>query len=373
MTKFVSTYRVVLCPQQAGGNRVAKHTYTAVGAYKSSTFYVRDASGNFDSSYSSPERRIRDINPERNESGVMLGSSWPKRNVGLEMPIARRKIAGDVTKVEWIVTTGTMGEQIIEVEPASVPKSYTRELGHKQYELSNHLGNVLVVVNDIKRAVINNNVIEYYTAQVVSATDYSPFGVALEGRTFSSEEYRYGFNGKEKDEEGIGGGNQTYDYGFRIYNPSLAKFLSVDPISDEYPMLTLYQFASNTPVSAIDIDGLEAQVAISKIYNEVKNLTANRNVTAAEVMLIFYKESSMNAQAVNLGSDDYGLAQINSSWFGNTINDGGYKFTVSEWATKNQWWYNASIGVILADAGANTPKAKEMMKKNTSSLYSIKG
>ena len=37
----------------------------------------------------------------------------------------------------------------------------------------------------------------------------------------------------------------------------IARFLSVDPLSPEYPMLTPYQFASNTPIVAIDVDGLE--------------------------------------------------------------------------------------------------------------------
>ena len=44
----------------------------------------------------------------------------------------------------------------------------------------------------------------------------------------------------------------------RIYNPSIGKFLSVDPLTKSYPMLTPYQFASNTPIQAIDVDGLEA-------------------------------------------------------------------------------------------------------------------
>jgi len=48
------------------------------------------------------------------------------------------------------------------------------------------------------------------------------------------------------------------DYGFRLYNPAIAKFLSVDPLAPEYPELTPYQFASNTPIWAIDLDGLEA-------------------------------------------------------------------------------------------------------------------
>jgi uncharacterized protein RhaS with RHS repeats len=51
----------------------------------------------------------------------------------------------------------------------------------------------------------------------------------------------------------------------RIYDPRLGRFLSVDPITDEYPELTPYQFASNTPIQAIDLDGLE-QYRITDSY-----------------------------------------------------------------------------------------------------------
>ena len=41
----------------------------------------------------------------------------------------------------------------------------------------------------------------------------------------------------------------------------LSRFLSVDPLTKNYPELTPYQFASNTPVQAIDLDGLEMYFA----------------------------------------------------------------------------------------------------------------
>lgn len=68
--------------------------------------------------------------------------------------------------------------------------------------------------------------------------------------------YRYGFNGKENDNEVKGEGNQQ-DYGFRIYDPRLGRFLSVDPLTDEYPWYTPYQFAGNDVIRHIDLDGLE--------------------------------------------------------------------------------------------------------------------
>mgnify|MGYP001553923337 CR=1 FL=1 len=72
--------------------------------------------------------------------------------------------------------------------------------------------------------------------------------------------FRYGFNGKEKDNEDYGEGN-SYDYGYRIYNPRIGKFLSIDPLSEDYPELTPYQFASNRPIEGIDLDGQEFGVA----------------------------------------------------------------------------------------------------------------
>jgi len=91
---------------------------------------------------------------------------------------------------------------------------------------------------------------------------YHPFGMVMPGRSFTAASaggYRFGFNGEESDSETYGTGN-VYDYGFRIYNPRIGKFLSIDPLTNNYPELTPFQFASNQPIWGIDIDGLEIGV-----------------------------------------------------------------------------------------------------------------
>lgn len=90
--------------------------------------------------------------------------------------------------------------------------------------------------------------------------------------------YRYGFNGKENDNEVKGDGDQQ-NYGMRIYDTRVGKFLSVDPITAKYPMLTPYQFASNCPISGIDMDGLEYLTAIYNvtIKNGINTVTADYN------------------------------------------------------------------------------------------------
>jgi RHS repeat-associated protein len=75
-------------------------------------------------------------------------------------------------------------------------------------------------------------------------------------RQWSLGSYRYGFNGKENDNEVKGEGNQQA-YGMRVYDPRLGKFLSVDPLTPKYPELTPYQFASNRPIDGVDLDGLK--------------------------------------------------------------------------------------------------------------------
>jgi len=95
------------------------------------------------------------------------------------------------------------------------------------------------------------------------------------GRSWSvGSEYRYGFNGKESDPETYGDGN-IYDYGFRIYDPRIGRFLSVDPLTQSYPWYTPYQFAGNKPINSMDLDGLEEieVVAQSPSYGQLGEAT----------------------------------------------------------------------------------------------------
>jgi len=96
-----------------------------------------------------------------------------------------------------------------------------------------------------------------------------PFGMLIESRKHLAfgGDYAYGFNGKENDNEVKGEGNQQ-DYGMRIYDTRLCRFLSVDPLAKDYPWYTPYQFAGNTSIQAIDLDGLEEYV-VTDYYNNL--------------------------------------------------------------------------------------------------------
>ena len=123
-------------------------------------------------------------------------------------------------------------------------------LGLRKYELSNHLGNVLAVISD--RKLLDK-------ADVLSVSDYYPFGLEIAGRSWKSGDYRFGFNGKENDKD-FGTGIQ--DYGFRLYDRRIGKFLSVDPLTKEFPWNSTYAFAENDVIRSIDLEGREKSITI---------------------------------------------------------------------------------------------------------------
>jgi len=141
---------------------------------------------------------------------------------------------------------------------------------------------VLSVISDQKRLVVEDSLVVSYAAVVLTATDYSPFGVGLYGRSWS-EGYRYGFNGKEKDDEVKGVGN-SYDFGARIHDSRLGRWLSIDPLSAEYAPISPYTFALNNPIIFVDSDGQEVIGADGKpvTYTKGENGTINWSANATE-------------------------------------------------------------------------------------------
>jgi len=89
-----------------------------------------------------------------------------------------------------------------------------------------------------------------------SASDYSPFGVLLEGRTMEGEGYRYGFNSMEHDPD-VKGQGKSYTTLFRQYDPRLGCWLSLDQLMAKYPGMSPYVAFNNNPIFFVDPLGLE--------------------------------------------------------------------------------------------------------------------
>ncbi|WP_276482880.1 RHS repeat domain-containing protein [Paraflavitalea pollutisoli] len=237
----------------AGGNRIGKvqkwYNKDSSRYQLDYTWYVRDAQGNLISTY---------VADTPDTSGNKLDT--------LFVQFTDQQIYGSSRLGSLSVKTNVDGGPIYRYAHTDYGDRYLR--GWRQYELSNHLGNVLTTISDKKIGVSSGPVgslIDYYEPDMVNAQDYYPFGmVSRYNAGNSDQQYRFGFNGKENDNEVKGGIGSQQDYGMRVYDPRLGRFLSLDPLSPEFPFYTPYQFASNMPIKATDIDGLES----SEIVNE---------------------------------------------------------------------------------------------------------
>jgi len=121
--------------------------------------------------------------------------------------------------------------------------------GKRNYELTNHLGNVMAVIND-RKADTTIGVNKGYNAVVISATDYFPFGMAIDSRSYTSSLYRYGFNTQERDNE-ING--NTYTAEFWEYDARSGRRWNLDPVN--YPHLSPYSAFTDNPILFSDTKG----------------------------------------------------------------------------------------------------------------------
>jgi RHS repeat-associated protein len=99
----------------------------------------------------------------------------------------------------------------------------------------------------------------YFTADIWSARDYYPFGSQLMGRSWQAGEYRFGFNGMEGDDEITTEGG-SLNFGARIYDSKIGRWLSKDPMEAKYPAHSPYNFVANSPLMYVDKDGRDIYI-----------------------------------------------------------------------------------------------------------------
>ena len=197
------------------------------------------------------------------------------------------------TNIRFYLNFKWCGEISITLEDVEYTALYR---GKRHYELSNHLGNVQVVVSDKRISVCDTELeVEYFKAEVLSAVDYYPFGMMMPDRQWyansDSSGYRFGFNGQEKDNEVSGLGNMYY-LGLREYDARLGRMFSTDPRTPEYPWQSPYVYHRNSPISCIDFMGggdpdptqppADAKVGDTWKYTDVEGTIYTKEVKEAK-------------------------------------------------------------------------------------------
>ena len=105
-----------------------------------------------------------------------------------------------------------------------------------EYHLKDHLGNTRVAFQENQ-------------SDPVQSTDYYPFGLSMNMSQLSDNKYLY--NGKELQEQ-----TDWLDYGARMYDVSIARFHTKDPLAETFGYQSIYVYAGNNPILCIDLYGL---------------------------------------------------------------------------------------------------------------------
>lgn len=192
ISRIVKGGKTITYGYDVAGNRISKKV--TEGGNSIYTYYVRNAQGNVMSIYEKGTATATALS--QTEISLYGSSRLGVYNVNLDIESCGGNL--DLT-------------------------TFTR--GNKFFELSNHLGNVLVTVNDRKLATDDgvyefqcnpgggcqyvlvsgtpDGLIDYYAADISTANDYYPFGMQMPGRKYLqvNSNYRYSINGQEKEAE----------------------------------------------------------------------------------------------------------------------------------------------------------------------------
>jgi len=76
----------------------------------------------------------------------------------------------------------------------------------------------------------------------------------LPGRHANLGSYRYGFQNQETDPEMLGG---TVAFTYRVHDPRIGRFLSIDPLAPNYPWNSPFAFSENRVIDGVELEGLE--------------------------------------------------------------------------------------------------------------------
>ena len=331
-----STGSNVYFKYDAFGNRVLKLVKPQTNGVETNetqwtyTYYSLDAQGNVMATY---EREVQEISAGNYSEHFKVTDRpiYGSKRLGIEqidLTLNYQEYTGTVNG------DGTISQGAISVDNQTAfdENIASRTTGDKAYELSNHLGNVLTVISDkripmddykyvagtthnlvngdylyvgtggsyTRLAGASDGKIDFYTADILSVSDYYPYGMLMPGRHHESDAYRYGFQGQEMDNEVKGEGNSA-NFKYRMHDSRLGRFFAVDPLAPSYPWNSPYAFSENVLISAIELEGLERYDLVDK-YTQESTGSTWQNVKRNSNGKIIYPHPLLRSDKVT----DYG-------------------------------------------------------------------
>jgi RHS repeat-associated protein len=146
--------------------------------------------------------------------------------------------------IEYSGATASTLELVQTPEGRAIPSARTYNL---QYELTDHLGNVRALITDVNK----NGVLT--ADEILQKSDYYAFGREITPGLVPNPDNNYKYNKKEFQQD-----LAELDYGARFYDPVIARWNVIDPLSEKSRRFSPYDYVEDNPIRLIDPDGMEA-------------------------------------------------------------------------------------------------------------------
>lgn len=185
----------------------------------------------------------------QSKSGITRALPIPHENCRYEICLTLSQIVGNTITFTLVDNGQEIDQTLIEepgqycfTAPLSGPASFSLTAdAHTQFTL----GQVTLT-----SACTENKLV----ADVLSAQDYYPFGMTMPGRIYNSGDYRFGFQGQEKDDE-IGGSGNSYTAEHWQYDSRLGRRWNTEPVVK--PFESPYATFANNPIWFRDPNGAD--------------------------------------------------------------------------------------------------------------------
>ncbi len=197
-------------------------------------------------------------------TNVTISNSEHNGNITYIYDATGAKLKKTVSEGSSLTTTAYAGNFVYKdgaLEFFRHPEGYVEKEadGYKYvYQFKDHLDNIRLSYKDAnKDGSITQN-------EIVQEKNYYPFGFTMRGfnETIRGRNHNYGFVGKEEQSELS---LAWLDFGARNYDPTLGRWMNLDPLAEQMRRHSPYNYGFDNPVYFMDPDGMIPQGCCGKL------------------------------------------------------------------------------------------------------------